>query len=124
MKLGTCFKPTKTPQKMNQNNNPIQGETAAKPIAVLYLPENIFFDQNESVASMMATLNAWGDEGKPAPGLEGYLWFVFKKRDLETPELQVFHPKDFTEIQFQELKQLVINNLPTKTPTKDLPFNY
>jgi hypothetical protein len=45
-----------------------------------------------------------------------------RERHIDVMELQVFHPKDFTEIQFQELKDLISVNLeamknPSHQPT-------
>jgi hypothetical protein len=41
---------------------------------------------------------------------------------IDVMELQVFHPKDFTEIQFNELKDLIMADLESiKTPAKNDP---
>ena len=43
----------------------------------------------------------------------------FSKEDITSPELKVYHPKDFTEIQYDELKKLLegkLEQLKTTTP--------
>jgi hypothetical protein len=83
----------------------------SKPICVIYFPWPNSFNPTE----LMAIFNGWDEgKGKRQEGFEGYLWFCFIKYGIEAPEFQVFHPKDFTDIQFEELKQLVLNNLPTQ----------
>lgn len=78
-----------------------------KPIAVMYIPYSDFWGPNMQVSDMMILLNGWDDNKSLGERFEDYLWFVFVKPSIEAPELQVFHPKDFTEIQHQELKKLV-----------------
>ena len=48
---------------------------------------------------------------KPSDKFTDYHWFCFYKQGIEEPEFKVFHEKDFTEIQFEELKKLVTESL-------------
>ena len=49
----------------------------------------------------------------------GYMYWCFTKYDIDAPEFQVFHPKDFTESDYVQLKEFVINeiNKITNVPT-------
>ena len=89
--------------------------TETKPICVIYFPDNYNVGPGRiNVNELMRTFNGWDEsKGKPQSGFEGYMWFCFIKYDIDAPEFQVFHPKDFTDIQFEELKQLVLSNLPS-----------
>jgi hypothetical protein len=93
----------------------------AKPICVIYLPS-----ENELSISaggkilypsdLMNILNGWGDGYEVDKKLDEYIWFSFWKPDITTPEFKVFYSKDFTEIQYQELKQLVEDSLKQNKP--------
>jgi len=93
-------------------------ETTVKPIVVIYLPENFNIGNNSGSAAteLMTILNnnyGWEKESKYAVNnyWKDYLWFVFNDYELSIPRFEVFYPKDFTEIQFNELKDLVENKL-------------
>ena len=88
-----------------------------KPIAVIYLPENFHLAGATGVevssVELMRILNGnFGDNPEKANVTytdywNQYYWFCFPKRDIDAPEFKVFYEKDFTEIQFSELKQMV-----------------
>lgn len=89
-----------------------------KPIAVVYIPRYAleFGMGIANPSEIAAGFN--GEESKFTFNRElykDYLWFCFPT-DNEF-KIEVFHPKDFTEIQYNELKELITNeikNLKTK----------
>lgn len=98
-----------------------------KPIVVIYFPDNFYIGNGEHAPTlMMKALNGGfggneklSDKIKYTDYWNQYYWFCFEKHDIDAPEFQVFHPKDFTDIQFEELKKMVsdaIVNLKTTTP--------
>lgn len=88
-----------------------------KPIAVIYIPYSDFWGPGMNISDMMALLNGWDERVTFGERFQDYLWFVFVKQSIEAPELQVFHPKDFTEIQQQELKDLVMKHIESQNKT-------
>ncbi len=89
----------------------------AKPIAVIYFPKDFSLSKSGlklDVNELMKELNQWSEFKKlqPLQGVSDYLWFCFVDYNIDTPKLQVFHPKDISDIEIEELKQLVLNNLP------------
>jgi len=83
-----------------------------KPIVVIYFPDNFYLGPNDaSPASIMHVFNGDHPRIEPHPAMLDYLWFCFSKYGIDAPEFQVFHPKDFTEIEFNDLKQIVLNHL-------------
>lgn len=86
-----------------------------KPIVVIYFPDNFYIGNGENAATlMMKALNGnfggndnLSDKIKYTDYWNQYYWFCFEKRDIESPEFQVFHPKDFTYIQFDEMKKMI-----------------
>jgi hypothetical protein len=84
-----------------------------KPIAVIYIPY-------DSILSSSQTLDCWsiaasfnGVDPKysmPRELYQDYLWFCFPTEENEV-KLEVFHPKDFTEIQYNELKELITKEI-------------
>lgn len=103
-----------------------QIDSGPKPIVVIYLPESFSMDgrMDDAPMQLMRALNQNFGDGEHK-GLvyssywKDYYWFAFTKFGIEAPEFKVFHPKDFTDIQFQELKDLVIADLEAMktTPT-------
>lgn len=77
----------------------------AKPIVVLYLPNADHFGHDPG--ELMAAFNDSHRKIKMAPMFYDYLWFVFVNVDLTTPELKVFHEKDYSEEQYNELKRIL-----------------
>lgn len=94
----------------------------AKPIVVMYIPRDGAFEHygRDVPDRLMRILN--GNYGEPSEDHEtiypeywqDYYWFVFIKRDIEEPELEVFYEKDFTPIKFEELKQFIEDTLKAK----------
>lgn len=88
-----------------------------KPIVIIYLPENFSINSNELSAptELMRILN--GNFGESDPKIKyndywkDYLWFCFYDHEVNSPQFKVFYPKDFTEIQYEELKKLIENSL-------------
>ena len=84
----------------------------AKPICIIYWPEN--FDSGGSgrrdwIYELMNALN--GEETfriKRMP-FPDYYWFCFYKEGITEPEFQTFYEKDFDEIKFEELKKIVLD---------------
>ena len=88
-----------------------------KPICVIYFPTEY--------SSMGGMISNWIYEymaflnGEPmeqyefgaAERFKDYCWFCFYKDGITEPEFKVFYSKDFTEIQYAELKQLVEDSL-------------
>lgn len=88
-----------------------------KPIAVLYIPEADFFSTDMPPSTLMAAFNNNHDKILMPEAFYDYLWFVFVDRELRTPDLRVFHEKDYTEMQYEELRVMLkegINALKTK----------
>ena len=87
-----------------------------KPICVIYFPESFIGDRERSwIFDYMRYLNGEQDgiDGKMRPSnyWSDYYWFCFYKDGISEPELKVFYEKDFTEIQFNELKSLVMESI-------------
>jgi hypothetical protein len=86
-----------------------------KPICVIYLPYHFDLGSGQDMAAnrLMTILNGWDDKvaDNRKNYWEGYLWFCFPKHDIDAPAFVVYHPKDFTEIQFQELKDMVMKEI-------------
>jgi hypothetical protein len=85
-----------------------------KPIVVMYIPE--YFElgngNRDAANELMTIFNGWdNDKYKTSDYWSDYYWLVFKKHGIDAPELEVFYEKDFTEIKFQELKELVLQNI-------------
>lgn len=85
----------------------------AKPICVIYLPEDFSIDGRSDAAMtlMKALNNNWGEPDRHitySDYWQDYYWFCFVKHSIDAPEFEIFHEKDFTEIKFQELKDLVL----------------
>jgi hypothetical protein len=85
-----------------------------KPIVVLYIPDADFFSSTLPPSSLMAAFNGHHNSIAMPDSFNGYLWFVFINHELVTPDLRVFHEKDYTEIQYEELRGMLqegINSL-------------
>jgi hypothetical protein len=78
-----------------------------KPIVVLYLPDNDYFGPETSPMDLMAVFNYDGGRIKMPPMFYDYLWFVFVNREIVAPELKVFHEKDYTQIQYDDLRKML-----------------
>lgn len=78
-----------------------------KPIVVLYLPNSEYFGPGISAMHVMAGFNGHDDRIKMAEGFYDYLWFVFVDNELSAPELKVFHEKDYTKEQYEDLKKML-----------------
>jgi len=87
--------------------------TEVKPIAVIYFPDQYYEKNNRNwIYEYAAALNGeklgrWN----LSTDFSDYHWFCFYKIDIDAPALVVYHPKDFTEIQFQELRDMVIKEI-------------
>lgn len=88
-----------------------------KPIVVLYIPLADFFSRDLPPSQLMAVFNDNHDEIKMPPMFYDYLWFVFVDEASDVPRLQVFHEKDYTKEQYDDLKNMLeegINSLKNK----------
>lgn len=88
----------------------------AKPICVIYLPLDFVLGGNNKYNApleMMKALNGnFGDSDnnvKYTDYWKDYYWFSFYKNEITEPEFKVFYVKDFTEIEMNELKGIVLN---------------
>ncbi|MES2382818.1 MAG: hypothetical protein V4538_17355 [Bacteroidota bacterium] len=87
-----------------------------KPICVIYFPDLFEAQNRQWIYEYMRYLNGEQSDGSNKwddrkDYWSNYYWFCFYKQDITEPELKVFHPKDFTDIQFQELKDMVLTEL-------------
>lgn len=90
----------------------------AKPIVIIYLPENFVIaggKQNAPMLLMEALNGSFGDKKEASDKIiyndywKDYYWFSFYDYEIETPRFEVFYDKDFTEASFEELKQTVLD---------------
>ncbi len=90
----------------------------AQPICVLYIPDDLILSKSSIKLhpnDLMHLLNGWGGwKYDPRPPLGDYLWFVFYKKGIDAPELKTFYEKDMTPIQYEEIKQFILNNTTQK----------
>ena len=87
-----------------------------KPIVLMYIPGTYYLPGENTANVMMQNMNGWNNKVIPDPEIKKYLWLVFEKNGIDAPEIQVFHPKDFTETQYDDLKSLVIDHLRSIRP--------
>lgn len=80
-----------------------------KPICVVYIPDNISDAGIKSGWSLCNELMEAWNNSKP-----DYHWFCLIDYNAERIEFKVFHEKDFTPIQYEELKKLIEDSLPQK----------
>lgn len=73
----------------------------AKPIVVIHTP--IHFSGSFTKSQEMAAK----DRDHLSVNYPDYYWFIFPDPKVQIPQFQVFYEKDFTEIQYEELKQLI-----------------
>lgn len=98
----------------------------AKPICVIYFPDH-FVDgiaERNWIYEYMRFLNGDRDQEdkykyRGFENFNDYHWFCFYKQGINEPELKVFYEKDFTEIQFEELKKLITDSIETSLPNKN-----
>lgn len=84
--------------------------TEAKPICVIKIDSTLPMHNEKSVLSELHSLRDTFQKEMP----DYYVWVVpiISDEPLTEPiQLQVFHPKDFTPIQFQELKDMVMEEI-------------
>lgn len=78
----------------------------AKPIALLQLPLTLGNGK----------MTEWRDCREIQETMESkmpdYYWLVIPNHTIETIDFKVYFEKDFTEIQYEELKQLIEKSLP------------
>jgi hypothetical protein len=84
-----------------------------KPICVIYWPGNYLFGRDKNwIYEFACALNGDNFQGfKLATNFTDYHWFCFYDQDIHTPEFKVFHAKDITEIEFEDLKKLVLESI-------------
>lgn len=88
----------------------------AKPIAIIYFPDNMGSPEKNWIYQYMAFLNGEKTEhgisfGEKKDYWKDYYWFCFYDYDIDKPEIKVFYEKDFTDIQYNELKKLITQSL-------------
>ena len=77
----------------------------AKPIAVVYVPKDLGSGKRTSWVDCQMIIEYFKNT------MPDYYWLAFPDYTLETIKLEVFHEKDFTEIQYSELLELVSQKL-------------
>ena len=90
-----------------------------KPICVMYFPVDFSFKKSgkiDDLVDLMVQFNGWPSEkykqmDSTNDAFGGYMYWCFHKDGITEPEIQVFHPKNFTKIQYEELKELLLNKL-------------
>lgn len=87
-----------------------------KPIVVIYFPDMFVAGGSDRnwIYEYMAALNGETDgmsKWKFSSDYTDYHWFCFYKYDISEPELKVFYEKYFTPIQYEELKQMVLDSI-------------
>jgi len=91
-----------------------------KPICVMYFPVDFTFHPSGmkiDLVDLMSEFNGWPSNSSKreqrdvGDSFGGYMYWCFHKENITEPELQVFHPKNFTKIQYKELKELLLNKL-------------
>ena len=85
----------------NNNNNNLNFNNMIKPIFLVGVPRNMDYEQ---------VLNAQVELERQ---LDGYYSLVYQTNQDEI-KFQCFYEKDFDEVKFEELKQIVKENLITK----------
>lgn len=111
----------KTPEQLIKefNETPLQFiSNKTKPIVVMYLP-NHYGDSGWKAETVMTLLNGgYGDLFHPDYTVTDYwtqyYWLCFYNHEIKVPELKVFYDKDFTPINFQELKVFIEEKLKNK----------
>lgn len=91
----------------------------AKPICVIYFPETMQTTLGDRgwIYNYMRFLNGEKDlPMKSSDYFTEYYWFCFYKYEIDAPEFEVFHEKDFTDIQYNELKELVLKSINDNRP--------
>lgn len=88
----------------------------AKPICIIYFPDTFVVGNQDRmwIYEFMRFLNGEqleNDKWVSHKDFSDYHWFCFYKDEINAPEFQVFHEKDFTEIQYAELKKLITDSL-------------
>lgn len=92
----------------------------AKPIVVMYIPNNYQGSGWEPDILMRLLNGNFGDvqtddeKYKLTDYWTDYYWLCFYSWEIEVPELKVFYEKDFTPIKFEELKQFIEDSLKNK----------
>lgn len=84
----------------------------AKPIVVIYFPDAYMGGSMDRhwIYDYMNALNGETDNQSKwslKKDYTDYHWFCFYKDDIREPEFRVFYEKDFTKIQYEELKKMV-----------------
>lgn|ERR1017187_5576169 len=93
-----------------------------KPIAVIWFPSEFAVGNEGELLKpleLMAEFNGWTGTTKPNDDISQYLWFCFSNPDIITPEIKVFLDKDLTEIELEELKQMVLKEVNKKPILND-----
>jgi hypothetical protein len=88
----------------------------AKPICIIYFPENMQpangrVDWIFDFARFLNGEQCSGEKWKQENYFKDYYWFCFYKHDIAAPEFKVFYEKNFIEIQYQELKEIITKSI-------------
>lgn len=80
-----------------------------KPISVVYIPSDLR-NGKEFTWEDARRFTSYFEKKMP-----DYYWFVIPKYDAETIEFKVFYSKDFTEIQYAQLKKIIEDAIQNNT---------
>ena len=90
--------------------------TQTKPICVIYFPPEFEFSKGGRIVDTSALtreLNGISENTIPQEDnlFSDYLWFCFTKESATEPEFQVFSEKNFSDMEYSELRGLVLSHL-------------
>jgi len=93
----------------------------------MYIPRDFVVGMGSENASslLMEVFNGGFENNKSrfTDYWKEYYWLVFEKEEITEPELHVFYEKDFTDIKFEELKQLVFDSIENMKQPQELATN-
>ncbi len=94
----------------------------AKPICVIYFPDAFYGDgiKRNWIYEYMRFLNGDSDGNDKIKYhsrqdyYKDYYWFCFYGHDIYEPRIEVFNVKDLSEVNFEELKAMVMEAIGNK----------
>ena len=84
--------------------------TEAKPICIMRLPDTLMAPGRRHI-DYSVCFEIQTDLQKEKPD---YYWFVIIDYEIKSIKFEVFYAKDFTEIQFEELKKIIEDSINKK----------
>lgn len=76
----------------------------SKPLCVMYIPSDFAIGSGGKIVSWIdcSEIARFNEKEKP-----DYYWFVLLNSSIKEIEFKVFYEKDFTPIQYAELKKII-----------------